>query len=131
MRSVTRNSAFHLVNSVHRLTGNSDRRTMSGRVGILERLAQGPVIGDGSMALTLEKRGYCKAGPWTPEAVVEYPEGVLQLHREFARAGADVIQTCSFYSSDDKLAYGRTDKSQIVHTVSKHCQHVRYLTHVT
>lgn len=22
----------------------------------------------------LEKRGYVKAGPWTPEATVEYPE---------------------------------------------------------
>lgn len=89
---------------------------MSRRVGILERLAKGPVVGDGSMALTLEKRGYCKAGPFTPEAVVEYPEGVLQLHREFVRAGADVVQTCSFYSSDDKLAYGRSDKSKVRHT---------------
>ena len=91
---------------------------MSPRKGILERLAEGPVVGDGSMALTLEKRGYCKAGPWTPEASVEYPDAVLQLHREFVRAGADVVQTYSFYSSDDKLAYGK-EKSEVVHTVSR------------
>lgn len=28
---------------------------------------------------------------------------VLQLHREFLRAGADVMQTFTFYASDDKL----------------------------
>lgn len=84
--------------------------------GILERLADGPVIGDGSVCVTLEKRGYCKAGPWTPEAVVEYPDAVIQLQREYLRAGADVIQTASFYSSDDKLAYGR-NKDEVIHTV--------------
>jgi betaine-homocysteine S-methyltransferase len=28
---------------------------------------------------------------------------VRQLHREFQRAGADVLQTLTFYSSDEKL----------------------------
>jgi len=28
---------------------------------------------------------------------------VLQLHREFLRAGADVMQAFTFYASDDKL----------------------------
>lgn len=73
--------------------------------GILQRLDEGPVVGDGSICMTLEKRGYCKAGPWTPEAVVEYPDAVLQLQREFLRAGSDIVQTAAFYSSDDKLFY--------------------------
>ena len=42
--------------------------------GLLERLAEGPVIGDGGFVFALEKRGYVKAGPWTPEATVEHPE---------------------------------------------------------
>ena len=42
--------------------------------GLLERLAEGPVIGDGGFVFALEKRGYVKAGPWTPEANVEHPE---------------------------------------------------------
>lgn len=71
--------------------------------GILQRLAKGPVVGDGSMVTTLEKRGYVCPGPWTPEAVVEYPEAVLQLHKEFVRAGSDVIQTATFFASDVKL----------------------------
>lgn len=72
--------------------------------GILERLDAGElVIGDGGFVVALEKRGYVKAGPWTPEAVAEYPEAVRQLHREFLRAGSNVMQTFTFYASDDKL----------------------------
>merc|ERR1712096_64041 len=67
---------------------------------LLERLAAGPVIGDGGFVFELEKRGYVKAGPWTPEAAVENPEAVRQLHREFLRAGADVMQAFTFYASN-------------------------------
>ncbi len=72
--------------------------------GILERLADGPVLGDGGYLLELEKRGYVQAGPFTPEVVVEHPDALAQLHREFLRAGAEVLQTMTFYASDDKLA---------------------------
>ena len=41
---------------------------------LLERLAEGPVIGDGGFVFALEKRGYVKAGPWTPEAAIEHPD---------------------------------------------------------
>jgi len=71
--------------------------------GLLERLAVGPVIGDGGFVFALEKRGYVKAGPWTPESAVENPEAVRQLHREFLRAGSDVMQAFTFYASEDKL----------------------------
>jgi betaine-homocysteine S-methyltransferase len=72
--------------------------------GILERLAKGPVLGDGGYLLELEKRGYVQAGPFTPEVVIEHPEALRELHREFLRAGVDVLQTMTFYASDDKLA---------------------------
>ena len=72
--------------------------------GILERLAEGPVLGDGGYLLELEKRGYVQAGPFTPEVVLENPEALAQLHSEFLRAGAEVLQTMTFYASDDKLA---------------------------
>jgi betaine-homocysteine S-methyltransferase len=71
---------------------------------ILERLADGPVLGDGGYLLELEKRGYVQAGPFTPEVVIEHPDALAQLHREFLRAGAEVLQTMTFYASDDKLA---------------------------
>ncbi len=72
--------------------------------GILERLADGPVLGDGGYLLELEKRGYVQAGPFTPEVVIEHPDALAQLHREFLRAGVDVLQTMTFYASEDKLA---------------------------
>ncbi|KAM4616769.1 betaine--homocysteine S-methyltransferase 1-like [Polymixia lowei] len=76
----------------------------AGKKGILERLNAGEiVIGDGGFVFALEKRGYVKAGPWTPEAAAEHPEAVRQLHREFLRAGANVMQSFTFYGTDDKL----------------------------
>lgn len=74
-----------------------------GKRGLLERLNTGVVIGDGGFVFQLEKRGYVMAGPWTPECTVENPEAVRQLHREFLRAGSDVLQALTFYASDDKL----------------------------
>merc|ERR1719402_928172 len=71
--------------------------------GILERLAAGADVMQGGFVFALEKRGYVKAGPWTPESAVEDPEAVRQLHREFLRAGADVMQAFTFYASEDKL----------------------------
>lgn len=43
--------------------------------GLLERLNNGEVVvGDGGFVFALERRGYVKAGPWTPEAVIETPD---------------------------------------------------------
>src|SRR4029450_10389245 len=71
--------------------------------GILERLAEGSVLGDGGYLLELEKRGYVQGGPVAPEVVIEHPDALAQRHREFLRAGAEVLQTMTFYASDDKL----------------------------
>ena len=70
---------------------------------ILDRLREGVVIGDGGYLLELEKRGYVKAGPFTPEVAVEHPDALRQLHREFLRAGSEVLQTCTFYATQEKL----------------------------
>jgi betaine-homocysteine S-methyltransferase len=72
--------------------------------GILERLQDGPVLGDGGYLLELEKRGWVRAGPFTPEVVLLHPEALRELHVEFREAGADVLQALTFYASRDKLA---------------------------
>jgi betaine-homocysteine S-methyltransferase len=72
--------------------------------GLLERMADGPVLGDGGYLLELEKRGYVQAGPFTPEVSVVHPDALAQLHREFLRAGAEVLQALTFYASEEKLA---------------------------
>jgi len=71
---------------------------------ILERLAEGPVLGDGGYLLELEKRGWVRAGPFTPEVALVRPEALKQLHVEFREAGAEVLQALTFYASRDKLA---------------------------
>ena len=79
--------------------------------GILERLAEGPVLGDGGYLLELEKRGWVRAGPFTPEVVLNNPDALRQLHVEFKTAGAEVLQALTFYASRDKLAtVGLADK---------------------
>jgi betaine-homocysteine S-methyltransferase len=72
--------------------------------GILERLKEGLVLGDGGYLLELEKRGWVRAGPFTPEVALVYPEALRELHVEFREAGADVLQALTFYASRDKLA---------------------------
>ena len=72
--------------------------------GILERLAAGPVLGDGGYLLELEKRGWVQAGPFTPEVALTRPEALRELHTEFREAGAEVLQALTFYASRDKLA---------------------------
>ena len=52
---------------------------------MLERLAEGPVIGDGGFIFCLEKRGYVKAGPWTPEVVIEHPEAGVHAASELSK----------------------------------------------
>lgn len=74
------------------------------KAGLLERLNDGVVLGDGGYLLELEKRGYVRAGPFTPEVSITHPDALVQLHREFLRAGADVLQALTFYASENKLA---------------------------
>jgi len=51
-------------------------RGRTARRGILERLRDGVVLGDGSYILELERRGYVQAGPYTPGVAVEHPEAL-------------------------------------------------------
>ncbi len=77
---------------------------MTKKKGILERLSEGPVLGDGGYLLELEKRGWVRAGPFTPEVVLNRPQALRELHTEFREAGAEVLQALTFYASRDKLA---------------------------
>jgi betaine-homocysteine S-methyltransferase len=76
----------------------------SNKKGILEKLSEGVVLGDGGYLLELEKRGRVRAGPFTPEVALNNPESLLELHREFRDAGSEVLQALTFYASRDKLA---------------------------
>jgi betaine-homocysteine S-methyltransferase len=62
----------------------------------LDRLAGGPLLCDGGYYLELERRCLGSYASHIPMAVLDHPEGVLELHREFARAGADVLQAMTW-----------------------------------
>lgn len=76
---------------------------MSAKLGFLERLQKGIVLGAEGYVFELERRGYLQAGPYVPEVVLDYPQAVLQLHREFLRAGAEVMVALTYYAHRDKL----------------------------
>ena len=71
--------------------------------GLLERLADGPVICAEGYLFEFERRGYLQAGAFVPEVVLEHPELVTQLHREFVHAGSDVVEAFTYYAHREKL----------------------------
>src|SRR5258708_19539973 len=85
---------------------------------ILERIAkQGVVIGDGGYLIELERRGWVDSGSgreqvgtgrgsgqFTPEVVIEHPDALRELHREFLGAGSQVIQALTFFGTREKLS---------------------------
>ncbi len=75
----------------------------TGQAGIVERLNNGPVLGAEGYVFELERRGYIKAGPYVPEVVLDFPGAVKELHREFLRAGSDVMVALTYYAHREKL----------------------------
>lgn len=83
---------------------------MSGVRGIRERLDTDVVLGAEGYLFELERRGYLKGGPFVPEVVLDFPDAVRELHREFLRAGAEVMVAFTYYGHRDKLrSIGRED----------------------
>lgn len=87
---------------------------MSGR--IIELLKSGIVLGDGGYLIELERRGYVDSGSarekvgtgrgsgqFTPEVVIEAPDALRELHREFLKAGSQVLQALTFFGTREKL----------------------------
>ena len=73
------------------------------RKDLITRLNEGPVLCAEGYLFAMERRGYLSAGAFVPEVVLEHPEVVSQLHREFIRAGSDVIQAFTYYGHREKL----------------------------
>lgn len=71
--------------------------------GLLERLDEGPVICAEGYLFEFERRGYLQAGAYVPEIVLEHPELVAGLHREFVHAGSDVVEAFTYYAHREKM----------------------------
>jgi betaine-homocysteine S-methyltransferase len=78
---------------------------------LTERLAQGPVICAEGYLFELERRGYLQAGAFVPEVVLDHPEKVTELHREFVHAGSDVVEAFTYYAHREKMRIvGKEDR---------------------
>src|SRR5579875_2987765 len=80
----------------------SDTTTRPGP-GLRERLANGAVICAEGYLFACERRGYVQAGAFVPEVVLDHPEVVEQLHRDFVHAGSDVVEAFTYYAHREKL----------------------------
>ena len=78
-------------------------RTAQRPAGLLERLADGPVICAEGYLFEFERRGFLQAGAYVPEVVLERPDLVESLHREFVHAGSDVVEAFTYYAHRAKL----------------------------
>jgi len=70
---------------------------------LIKRLNEGPVLCAEGYLFAMERRGYLQAGAFVPEVVLEHPEVVSQLHREFIRSGSEVVQAFTYYGHREKL----------------------------
>jgi betaine-homocysteine S-methyltransferase len=70
---------------------------------LLELLGQGPVVCAEGYLFECERRGYLQAGAFVPEVVLDHPEVVEELHREFVHAGSDVVEAFTYYGHREKL----------------------------
>jgi methionine synthase I (cobalamin-dependent) len=77
--------------------------TSNEKQGLLARLEQGPVICAEGYLFECERRGYLQAGAFVPEVVLDHPEVVTELHREFVHAGSDVVEAFTYYGHREKL----------------------------
>jgi betaine-homocysteine S-methyltransferase len=85
--------------------------------GLLERLEQGPVICAEGYLFELERRGYLQAGAYVPEVVLEHPDRVEQLHREFVHAGSDVVEAFTYYAHREKMRL--IDKEHLLEEINR------------
>ncbi|MGH8792682.1 MAG: homocysteine S-methyltransferase family protein [Stackebrandtia sp.] len=77
--------------------------TSETKAGLLARLEAGPVICAEGYLFELERRGYVQAGPFVPEVVLDHPDEVAALHRQFVHAGSDVVEAFTYYGHREKL----------------------------
>ena len=93
--------------------------TTAARLSLLQRLDQGPVICAEGYLFELERRGYLQAGAFVPEVVLEYPEVVTQLHRDFVHAGSDVVEALTYYAHREKLrVVGRENELESINRLA-------------
>ena len=70
---------------------------------LMQKLVDGDVLCAEGYLFELERRGYLQAGAFVPEVVVDHPDVVRQLHRDFVHAGSDVVEALTYYAHREKM----------------------------
>ncbi|MGI9449077.1 MAG: homocysteine S-methyltransferase family protein, partial [Geminicoccaceae bacterium] len=70
---------------------------------LIELLDDGPVICAEGFLFELERRGYLTAGEFVPEVALEHPEALEMLHRDFQRAGSDIVEAFTYNGHREKM----------------------------
>jgi homocysteine S-methyltransferase len=82
----------------------------AGTASFLDALRQGPLVFDGAMGTQLYERGYFITRSFD-EANLARPDLVEAIHRDYAAAGARVLETNTFGANRDLLSrYGAQDR---------------------
>ena len=71
---------------------------------------------DGGMGQELVKRAQLKITPlWSADVLRDHPGLVVDVHRDFIKAGADVITLSSYAATPTRLAkYNRQDEFKVL-----------------
>ncbi len=82
---------------------------------LLEKLENDFILIGEGYVFELERRGYLKAGHFVPEVVLDHPQAVEELHREFLLCGSDVMEALTYYAHKEKLAAaGRAEDMELL-----------------
>jgi betaine-homocysteine S-methyltransferase len=81
-----------------------DVKTMTtARPDLPARLGAGPVICAEGFLFELERRGYLAAGEFVPEVALDHPEALEALHRDYQRAGSDIVEAFTYNGHREKM----------------------------
>ena len=90
------------------------------KIPFLERISQDvPLLGDGAMGTLLHARGNLPINGCFEALNIDDPDLVAQIHQEYVKAGADIIETNTFGANVYKLTeYGLGDKVAAINTAA-------------
>jgi homocysteine S-methyltransferase len=84
---------------------------------------------DGAMATELERRGFDLDGPlWSAHVLVDSPEAIAAVHRDYLEAGADCLLTASYQVSAEgfqQLGLGAEDAANALRASVRIAEEVR------
>jgi homocysteine S-methyltransferase len=73
----------------------------------------GPIVVDGGLATELERRGADLRDPlWSAKVLLEEPDRILEVHRAYVAAGADVLIGASYQASFEGFAARGVDRPE-------------------